>query len=673
MNGGTKALRFPVVSSPNAEQRLWQDDPAKRAKPFLSINDSLVMLQSLNQSRQMWLKTAFAKFKATSVASGSDPQRSAHTISTLGTCDLEVGPHVFPETKFFEVTYPQVANRTPSYPGTYGQYTPQYSYPSHQTPYTYPSYTTTYYPSYSNQTAPIVATSASGPPLVPTVASPSTAVSPPAQPTTSTEAAQTPDTTTSIQAANATLINQIDAAAAKDPYLGRLILLAAEGKATPAELDQLAGHVQKLRGGSSTVSSSVIPSAATPSVPSNPALTQPPSSVTSLSQSYGTTSTLPQYPPTSYPSSTPPLNRETPPQTDIILQFSENQDDQFTLPLNYSIVERVITSQDDLDPSTGRKLRSCDVIVSTVMPPASVDLRATNYWLGKSAKVECHPVTIRLVGASSSLWLGISKKTQYRDEVRLQNIARVLQDMLSFVPKRVHLQHQLPEGSTVNNLRAAAGLGLKRKESPDPEQPKRQKYFRPSGLQVEVVVPPPPNGGLGARGASASNAAPSTTQTPATGCPSASGDLPTTSAVPSATTSSKPSTPLPAILHKSSSAAILPTASGYPATYSNYYSGTSSYLNSSATSQWGYNWNSPAFSNYYQRVGASAAYAQGRQGTVYVPISGPTQGSVSQVSPAPTLPPGQSTTTLTAVIPPTSSPSKPLEPSPPSTPSSPDQ
>lgn len=61
-------------------------------------------------ARQRWLyNPPFVKFSSRSRAKGTvEIPQPAHTLSFLGRCDVEIGPHTFLETKIIEVTYDQV-------------------------------------------------------------------------------------------------------------------------------------------------------------------------------------------------------------------------------------------------------------------------------------------------------------------------------------------------------------------------------------------------------------------------------------------------------------------------------------------------------------------------------------------------------------------------------------
>ncbi|KAG8904646.1 hypothetical protein FRC00_013868, partial [Tulasnella sp. 408] len=387
---------------------------------------------------------------------------------SLGTCDLEVGPHIFPETKFFEVTNP---------------HPPQPIYPPFAIPYAYPTYPPTsspglpsfsrpYYPQSPNpnyrpsstpdsamiddrhrhglsSSQPNAPTTPSYPP-VPVASSPSHLSVPP-QPL---DPALSP---------SSELVAQLDAAAQTDEELARLLSRESEGDATAEERDLLAKRIVEVA--KEDRHNAPTPVAGSPS--SSTLLNSPQQMTQGQHSPYSSPFHFHYHTASSSTSSFPP-------NTEILVEFAENASDRFVLPLSNSIVKRSITNSSELDSVTGRPIRSLDILISTILPASTVESRIRTPTFGGNKVGDCYPVTIKLVGASSTLWLAISKKAQYKDSMRTARIAKVLQDMVF-------------EGRNP----------FKRKEPPslDPAQssepaPKKPKYpTRPSGRQVEVVIP----------------------------------------------------------------------------------------------------------------------------------------------------------------------------------------
>ncbi|TFK56692.1 hypothetical protein OE88DRAFT_1721836 [Heliocybe sulcata] len=92
---------LPTGSAPN-----WELTGAGTSSELKSIADSLVVLQSLRQSRDQWLSSTFPKFSTRSRSSKlPEVVPPPHSITFHGRCDLEIGPHIFRDTAFFEVRY----------------------------------------------------------------------------------------------------------------------------------------------------------------------------------------------------------------------------------------------------------------------------------------------------------------------------------------------------------------------------------------------------------------------------------------------------------------------------------------------------------------------------------------------------------------------------------------
>ncbi|KAG9047558.1 hypothetical protein FS837_002021 [Tulasnella sp. UAMH 9824] len=445
-----------------------------------------------NAARQTWLKNALTKHTNPS-------QQPPLPTSSLGTCDLEVGPHIFSETKFFEVTNPHPPQ--PIYPPFAIPYAyPTYPPPSFPGP---PSFSRPYYPQSPNanyrpsstpgsptiddrhrlgvsSSQPNAPTTPSYPP-VPVASSPSPLSVPP----------QPPDP---VLSPSSELVAQLDAAAQTDEELARLLSRESEGDATPRERDLLAKRIVE-------VAKEDHRNVSTPEAGSPSSSTSPQQMIHGQHSPYSSPFHF------HYHSASSPTS-SFPPNTEILVEFAENTSDRFVLPLSNSIVKRSITNSSELDSITGRPIKSLDILISTILPASTVESRIRTSAFGGNNVGDCYPVTIKLVGASSTLWLAISKKAQYKDSVRTARISKVLQDMrnadfyvqLNFVPTRVYLQHRLPEGHIINGLRDVVFEGrnpFKRKDPPslDPAQSsepatKKPKYpTRPSGRQVEVVIP----------------------------------------------------------------------------------------------------------------------------------------------------------------------------------------
>ncbi|KAJ3505151.1 hypothetical protein NLJ89_g7561 [Agrocybe chaxingu] len=197
---------LPISDKPFWERDQEEDDPLN------DIADSCVLLQSLKQSRERWLFRTFPKFSSKSRGNkNADAVPPPHTIQTRGRCDLEVGPHIFPDTLFYEVHYlPTQASQS----ATANSYWHTASY-SHVIPAT-----------------------TSQMPQAPTTV----------QPEAEKTSTSTPfmSSLPSVAAVTPSLISQVNTAASSNPILANLLQLAAAGKATPDQLKTLGLLIQSL-------------------------------------------------------------------------------------------------------------------------------------------------------------------------------------------------------------------------------------------------------------------------------------------------------------------------------------------------------------------------------------------------------------------------------------------
>ncbi|KAG2156658.1 uncharacterized protein EDB93DRAFT_925795 [Suillus bovinus] len=184
-------IHLPVTQEPDWEINNTEQDPSK----IKSAADSFVILQSLKQSREKWLRSTFPKFSSRSRGGKpADAIPPPHTMYNRGRCTLEIGPHIFTETTIFEVHYHPVLVHT-----------------AHAATYTQQPGTTSFVSAPQG--------SSSTPLLSPLPNSPSI---PP------------------------TLINQVNAAALSNPTLAHLLHLAASGNASMDQLKNLGVTIQQL-------------------------------------------------------------------------------------------------------------------------------------------------------------------------------------------------------------------------------------------------------------------------------------------------------------------------------------------------------------------------------------------------------------------------------------------
>ncbi|KAI0639560.1 hypothetical protein C8Q77DRAFT_1214084 [Trametes polyzona] len=110
-----RSVQLPTVTQPGGE---LSEPQAKASGPGLkSVSESLVVLQSLRQSRNRWLSSMFPKFSVkTRGGRATDVIPPPHTTKAHGKFDLHIGPHVFYDTAFYEVHYLPVIEPPPEDP-----------------------------------------------------------------------------------------------------------------------------------------------------------------------------------------------------------------------------------------------------------------------------------------------------------------------------------------------------------------------------------------------------------------------------------------------------------------------------------------------------------------------------------------------------------------------------
>ncbi|KAG6832559.1 hypothetical protein H0H92_000188 [Tricholoma furcatifolium] len=269
-------IDFPVGPEPG-----WEFEEEEGQGEHKSILESRVLLQALRQSREKWMYSVFPRF-STKARGGkaSDPPPPPHTIQARGKCDLIIGPHVFPETTFYEVHYlpSQPASVVGSSTG-FQTKTPYGSFPqssSTNTTSNAANYPTSEHSSNTPQAPPLA----------------------------------------SVTTITPALISQVNAAASSNPTLANLLQLAAAGMATPEQLKTLGIFIQSLATAESAPH--LAPSVVTPPAP------LPPSSI-STGQTTATSSS--------------PLPFK---EFDLVFEFRENNIERWLFPRGVVACERVV-------------------------------------------------------------------------------------------------------------------------------------------------------------------------------------------------------------------------------------------------------------------------------------------------------------------------------------------
>lgn len=217
-----------------------------------SRRNSFVLLKSLKQcefkitilqisslcflARDRWLHSTFPKF-STKTRGHKAPEivQPPHTIQPRGRCDIEIGPHLFPDTILYEVNY--LSSEVPSTSSAPVSSTPSNPYWQSTAPYGY-SYR------YATPGSAPQATSSPAPTSVPAENTTIPSGNTPAQ----SERVPTPLITSlsAVSIITPSLISQVNAAAAADPIFSNLLQLAAAKTATEDQLQTLGLLIQSL-------------------------------------------------------------------------------------------------------------------------------------------------------------------------------------------------------------------------------------------------------------------------------------------------------------------------------------------------------------------------------------------------------------------------------------------
>jgi hypothetical protein len=321
-------------------------------------------------ARERWLTSTFPKFSSKS--RGGKPAEVVpppHTIHNRGKCDIEIGPHIFPNTVIFEVHY------------QYLQPTPMYRYQ----------------PSAPGQTGSWQTTTPYGAiPYAPYGQHPPESLSASAEGAVS-QKSSAPLLSSLGPSVSITsgLISQVNAAASSNPILANLLQLAASGKATPEQLKTLGLLIQSLAGSQSAESCLETPGSASAS-----GTPQPDATAKASTPAPGPPSQLPV--PVSAPK-VPTLHPALAPskEFDLVLEFAENPSDRWILPRAPVVVERV----------PGDDGSAQDIMLTAGVPFAKLPLPGVDKEKTDSAVDDASQelATFRFAKASSDIWTCLSR------------------------------------------------------------------------------------------------------------------------------------------------------------------------------------------------------------------------------------------------------------------------
>ncbi|KAF8665426.1 hypothetical protein AX16_000445 [Volvariella volvacea WC 439] len=220
--------QHPFIEFPVGERPGWEIEHGK-GEDLKSIADSLTLYQSLRQSRNRWIYSTFPKFWSKGRGKLTSETAPSNSHCFRAKFELEIGPHIFPDTILYEVQY------TP----------PQSSSSSANQAHTSNTWRSTPYVHYLPQnqlaagtTPPIIASTPTSQARSNNPAPSSYSVKPNSSPVVSSLTTVTPITPA--------LISKVNTAAATNPILANLLHLAAAGRASPDQLKTLGLLIQSL-------------------------------------------------------------------------------------------------------------------------------------------------------------------------------------------------------------------------------------------------------------------------------------------------------------------------------------------------------------------------------------------------------------------------------------------
>ncbi|KAM5530513.1 hypothetical protein V8D89_015829 [Ganoderma adspersum] len=98
-----RSVHLPTGPRPGWE--LQEPEAHTDGLQLRSVAESLVLLQSLRQSRTKWVTSMFPKFSTKTRGKAAEITPPPHTIKAHGKYDLHIGPHTFSGTAVYEVHY----------------------------------------------------------------------------------------------------------------------------------------------------------------------------------------------------------------------------------------------------------------------------------------------------------------------------------------------------------------------------------------------------------------------------------------------------------------------------------------------------------------------------------------------------------------------------------------
>ncbi|KJA25845.1 hypothetical protein HYPSUDRAFT_37334 [Hypholoma sublateritium FD-334 SS-4] len=434
-------VMLPVGGEPFWDQEDSEEND--QGKNLKSISESFVLLKSLKQSRDRWLHSTFPKF-STKTRGHKAPEivQPPHTIQPRGRCDIEIGPHLFPDTILYEVNY--LSSDVPSTSSAPVSNTPSNPYWQSTAPYGHSYRYAT--PGSAQQTTSIpTPTPVSATNTIPSGSTPAQSERVPTPLITSLSA---------VSIITPSLISQVNAAAAADPIFSNLLQLAAAKTATEDQLQTLGLLIQSL---AAIDHAKKIAAAASLQVPVSSEL------------------------PVTY-NQPPPIQTPVRP-FDLVLEFRETPGDRWLFPRGTVCIERLTT--------TNNVINNGDILITICLSndgKVCVALDEQVVEETNQANSGLYTATLRLKEPPTHIWDNLIRWIGGDEKNAL--CKRRLEDLVQ--PKRLYLGLRLPPGSLATQLQAACGPSysmrpVRQGPAPQPRARQRKPYSEKKGA-IKVVT-----------------------------------------------------------------------------------------------------------------------------------------------------------------------------------------
>lgn len=462
---------MPLLDLPVGDKPDWElvDDGVKNLR---TPAESGVILYALRQSRERLIFNTFPKFSSGYDKTSTNP---SHTLQRRARCDVEIGPHTFGDTTFYEVHYQDHAPSSPFIGRTtwipYVPFTPRADAPRQTPAYTSEARAANPPPEVRSTTPKranandvhvscISAAGHASPEQLKVLGDvlkninsdggPPAAKDRSVRPPLAVEHRPPP---THVPEITPSLIRQVAAAAVGDEHLTRIILAASENKATSEQLKDLSKAIQNLKRGPAPnptpESHRVVPAKESPR-PEQEAVQSP--------------SQQPPLSPHAYPSSQSQYRPYAPlREFDIVIEFREAVGERWIIPRGQ------MTCNMQSQSSVLNQPPFNDLDLTIITTPQGTDAPQL--------------IQLRLSQTPSALWDTIQR--WMGDEVKQEKDRAIIERMRH--QAACHLAHRLPPGPLLSRIQNS----VKAENAPYPVKSIKQEQNNARAKRARPAEVPP--------------------------------------------------------------------------------------------------------------------------------------------------------------------------------------